>query len=86
MSRMDWDAARRRDMRRSAEAQDRREKRAKARAKTARAYVETPPTDRQLRYLRHLADKTASTFIAPVSAKAASAEIARLIQLSMKKQ
>lgn len=41
-----------------------------------------PPTDRQLRYLRSLASRTATTFISPSTRRAASDEIERLITLS----
>ena len=42
----------------------------------------TPPTDRQLRYLRTLAARTATTFASPTSRRQASDEIDRLIALS----
>ena len=41
-----------------------------------------PPTDRQLRYLRSLATRTASTFVPPGTRRDASREIERLIALS----
>ena len=40
------------------------------------------PTNRQLRYLRQLADQTGTTFTPPVTRRQASEEIARLKQRS----
>ncbi len=42
----------------------------------------TPPTDRQLRYLRTLAARTETTFVPPGTRSQASREIDRLIELS----
>ena len=41
----------------------------------------TPPTPRQLRYLRVLADRTGTTFVNPRTSAEASREIRRLEQL-----
>lgn len=40
------------------------------------------PTDRQLRYLRHLAEQTGTTFTPPATRREASEEIGRLKQRS----
>jgi hypothetical protein len=44
--------------------------------------AQAPPSERQLRYLRSLAARTASTFAQPVTRREASREIDRLIALS----
>lgn len=48
--------------------------------------INTPPTSKQLRYLRSLAEKTATTFTHPHSRGQASAEIARMKQLKQSDQ
>ena len=43
---------------------------------------DSKPTDRQLRYLRHLAEQTGTTFTPPATLREASEEIERLRQRS----
>jgi hypothetical protein len=55
---------------------------ARSRRQEAIVSAPAPPTERQLRYLRTLASRTATTFARPLTRRQASSEIDRLIALS----
>jgi hypothetical protein len=68
MTRIDWDKRKRQDS-------------ARPGPHKPRPISQNPATPKQLRYLKHLAEQTGTTFASVRTSPAASAEIARLKQL-----